>query len=611
MKKRLTAILFYSLFWLFFFVIIRLFFILTRLPEASEFSVAELAATFWHGLRLDLSATAYILLIPILLFIPSLWYPGRWFKLTVRWYTFVLLVISAVIAVSDTLLYKYWGFRMDHTALMYLDTPEEAAASVSFIQMSVVFLGIIVLSGLFIVAYLRFIDRLFTFPGRVRYPFAAVPAFMLLWGFMIIPIRGGLGLAPIYAGSVYFSEHTFINHTAVNVVWNVGSSLVNRKPSKNPYIFTDHEEAVRMAGFLTEKGAEPVKLLKTERPDILILVMESFGSALTGPLGGDSLTTPNFNRYCSEGILFRNFYASGFRTDKAMPAILNGYPAQPAASIMKDSKKTQSLPGLIKILEKQGYGSSFWYGGDINFANFNAYLINCGFRQIITQDNFNPADRNSKWGIHDHVLFNALSDSMAVVRKPFIKVVLSLSSHEPFDVPADPVFEGRDELTRFRNSLHYTDAVLGDFLDRAAGSDWWENTLVIVVADHFRRNSGDLLLFSEDIFQIPMLWIGGAVAGKGIEVNRFGSQTDIPITLLHQMNLEGDFPFGKDLLSESSHSFAFYTFNDGFGFITDSSRYIYDHKAGDAVVSEGADPESAGRFGKAFLQVMYDDFLKR
>jgi hypothetical protein len=63
-------------------------------------------------------------------------------------------------------------------------------------------------------------------------------------------------------------------------------------------------------------------------------------------------------------------------------------------------------------------------------------------------------------------------------------------------------------------------------------------------------------------------------------------------------------------LSESSHSFAFYTFNDGFGFITDSSRYIYDHKAGDAVVSEGADPESAGRFGKAFLQVMYDDFLK-
>lgn len=611
MKERLRAVLLYAIFWILFFIFARLFFILTHLPEASLYPAREIAATFWYGFQLDLSATGYIFLIPVLLLIPTLWSDGKWFRRIMKGYTILLVIISTVIVVTDTLLYKYWGFRMDYTPLLYLDTPGEAAASVNFGQMAAISAGIIIISALFLYFYLRLIQRSFRNFKKTSFPWAGIPVFLVLWASLIIPIRGGLGLAPIYAGTVYFSGNTFVNHIAINVVWNVGNSIVNRKPTHNPYIFSGQEESKKMVSLLTQKGSQPVSLLNTDRPDILILVMESFGSALTGPLGGDTVTTPNFNRYCSEGILFTNFYASGFRTDKAMPAILNGYPAQPSASIMKDSKKTQSLPGIVRILGTLGYNSSFWYGGDINFANFNAYLINCGFSQIITQDNFDPAERNSKWGIHDHVLFSFLSDSMDHIREPFLRVVLSLSSHEPFDVPVEPVFEGRDELTKFRNSIHYTDMVLGDFLDRAKKSKWWDKTLVIVLGDHFRRNSGDLMLFSEDIFQIPMLWLGGVLKQRGVKVDKFGSQVDIPLTLLHQMNLEGDFPFGKDLLSEESSSFAFYTFNEGFGFITDSSKYIYDHKLREPVVSEGDDPLYAGTLGKAYLQVLYEDFLKR
>ena len=61
---------------------------------------------------------------------------------------------------------------------------------------------------------------------------------------------------------------------------------------------------------------------------------------------------------------------------------------------------------------------------------------------IITKNNFDPENYNSKWGVHDHILFKALKDSMKSVKEPFLKVVLTLSSHEPFDVPMEPVFEG-------------------------------------------------------------------------------------------------------------------------------------------------------------------------
>ncbi len=612
MKKRLIAIFAYALFWLVFFFFARFFFIATHYREAFRFSAGTLATTFLHGIKLDISATGYILMLPMLIMVPGIYFNGNWFRRFLKWYTYLIILVSSIIIVADTLLYKYWGFRMDYTALQYLNTPKEVVASVTIIQIVLVALAVILISLIFILLYNKVINRLFDGFDRIkRLWLPSMLFFLVLWGALIIPIRGGVGIAPINAGTVYFSDDMFINHTSINVSWNVGSSVFNKKPTTNPYEYSDLNSAKELVESLTVKKGSPVKILNNTRPDILFIVLESFGSALVGPLGGDTLATPCFNRYIGEGVLFTNFYASGNRTDKAMPAIINGYPSQPLVSIMKEPKKTQSLPGIVKALNEQGYNSAFWYGGDINFANFNSFIINSGFSGIITKDNFSPEHYNSKWGVHDNILIEALTDSMKIVREPFLKVVLTLSSHEPFEVPMEPVFKGNDDLTKFRNSVYYTDKTIGSFLDWAKGTDWWQNTLVILVADHCRRNSVEVLAYSEDIFRIPMLWLGGALAVHNVKIEKFGSQVDIPLTLLHQLDLDDNYPFGKDLLSQESNSFAFYTFNEGFAFITDSSKYVYDHKLGAPVVEEGEDPGSAGRLGKAYLQVLYDDFLKR
>jgi len=611
MRKRITALLAYAIFWIIFFAAARLIFILTHFDESSRAGFVQIAATFIHGFRLDLSAAGYIFLVPVLMMTAGLYFNGSWFRVFMRWYTYVLIIISSLIIIPDTLLYKYWGFRMDYTVLMYLKTPKEAAASMNFFQMAAQIAGIIVLSGLFIYIYKKVIFRHFGGLNREKRWYFYIPVMLLFWGALIIPIRGGTGIAPINAGSVYFSDNLFVNHASVNVVWNVGSSLFNRKPTKNPYEFGDLSEAKSTVNKLTEDNGSTEKLLNTDRPNIILIVMESFGSALIGPLRGDSLTSPNLNRYIKEGILFDHFYSAGNRTDKAMPAILNGYPSQPANSIMKSPEKTQSLPGMVKQLTGLGYKSAFWYGGEINFANFNSFVINNKFQQIITMKNFDSKYYNSKWGVHDHVLLEAFRDSMKNPSMPFVKVLLTLSSHEPFEVPMPAVFNGSDDLTKFRNSIFYTDRSIGAFLDWAKETEWWKNTLVILVADHCRRNSNADLVYSEEIFRIPMIWLGGALAKRGIRVHKTGDQVDIPLTLLHQMGLNDVYPFSKDLLSDGSKSFAFYAFNEGFGFITDSSKYIYDHKPHKAVFTEGSDPELAGKTGKAYLQVLYDDFLKR
>ena len=434
---------------------------------------------------------------------------------------------------------------------------------------------------------------------------------MILLGSLIIPIRGGFGIAPINAGTVYFSQKMFLNHTAINAIWNVGTSAFTQKPVKNPYIFGDLQVAKALVDSLTVKKGVPEKVLNTDRPNIMIIILESFSGYLIGELGGDSLVTPNFNRYSREGILFSNFYASGTRTDKAIPAILSGYPALPAQSIIKEPKKSQSLPNIVKMLIDKGYKSSFWYGGEINFANFNSFVIGSGFRQIITKSNFSPENYNSKWGVHDHVMFKALEDSMKSVREPFIDVVLTLSSHEPFDVPMESVFTGNDNMAKYKNSVYYSDRALGSFLDWARQEAWWKNTLVIMVADHCARVMSEIPIFSLKAFKIPMVWVGGAVSKGGIRIEKYGSQSDIPVTLSGQLGLPPVFPFGKDLLTAETASFAFYTFNEGFGFVTDSSAVGYDQKLKKPVLMEGKDPEYAEKCGKSFLQVLFDDYLKR
>jgi len=611
MKEKLKALLLYAFFWLVFFFAARLIFLLGNFSNSSELGLRVLSGTFGHGILLDISATAYILSIPMLVLLPSIWIRGEWFRYFMKAYTWIILLICSLIVVGDVVLYSFWRFRMDYTPLLYLDTPGEAAASVSNLQIAGFVFVVVLLTVIFGLLYNKFIDRQFTDRGISRFRFPLTIAFLVLLGSLIIPIRGGVGLAPVNAGSVYFSDNLFANHSAVNVVWNVGSSWFNRKPSVNPYTFGDPDRSMAIRDSLTVKTGDPEIVLNTANPNILVVILESFGNFLVGSLGGDTATTPNLNRLSEEGLLFTRFYASGNRTDTALPAILSGYPAQPAVSIIKEPRKTQSMSSLVKILNENGYVSSFWYGGDINFANINSYLINSGFSQIINKEDFSPEFYNSKWGVHDHVLFNTLRDSMAVMEEPFFRVVLTLSSHEPFDVPMEPVFEGRDELSRFRNSVYYTDRALGNFIDWAKTTEWWKKTLVILVADHCRLSYPEDLVYSENVFRIPMLWLGGAVQNPGTRVDRIGSQVDIPLVLANQMGLSAEFPFSKDFLSEGSPEFAFYVYNEGFGFITDSSKVIYDHKLGQAVLSEGINPGRNLKLGKAFLQVLYDDYMKR
>ncbi len=371
------------------------------------------------------------------------------------------------------------------------------------------------------------------------------------------------------------------------------------------------EIAERIVKKLNKQDGISKKVINKTNPNLVIIILESFSSKIIGELGGKWNATPRFNNLVKEGLLFTNFYANASRSDKGIVSILSGYPGQPITSIIKTPSKTQSLPSLFESFNSLGYETSFYYGGDIDFANMRSYFLNSGTKHIITVDDFDSRLNNSKWGVHDEHLFDYLYHDMVKHEEPYLKTVFTLSSHDPFEVPIDPVFEGNDRATKFLNSVYYTDSCLGDFFDKVKDTEIWNNTLFILVADHGSARPGNSQNHDIDKFQIPMLWLGG-VLNDSIKINDIiGSQIDIPATLLSQLDVSyKDYSFSKDLFLTETSEFAFYVFNDGFCYITDSTKVVYDNIGNDVIYNEG-EIEQDLITGKAYLQTLMNDFISR
>jgi len=259
-------------------------------------------------------------------------------------------------------------------------------------------------------------------------------------------------------------------------------------------------------------------------------------------------------------------------------------------------------------LKSSGYSSKFLYGGDIDFAHIRSFLVTGGFENIISDKDFPRSIPRSNWGVPDHVLFKRLIDEADDASSPFFQVLLTLSSHTPFDVPMEPVFPGSDHLTMYLNSIYYTDQALGEFISDAKTRDWWDQTLIIFMADHGFR-AGNMRADDKMRFSIPMLWLGGALTVRDTVITKYGSQTDLPLTLLNQIGLPGeDFGFSKDMLSEDSKSFAYYTFNDGIGFIGYIFIRVDRLVTGDYCLNERCYSDGKNDPGLAYLQYLLKDF---
>ena len=619
LRKRIIFNVVYFFLWIGYFIISKLIFILYYFNKSSEIEFSDFLKIFVNGFKLDASLTAYISLFPFLIILFSIWLPNKFTKDSILSYTYLLIFITTLLMIIDLNLYDFWGTRLDATAFIHIDTPSIMFASMESKKIAIGVIVWILLSLIFCYIFRKVIrSQVHSFEkGHYIY----FPVLFLVFASLVIVMRGGFQEIPINQSNVYFSTKPFVNHASLNYTWNLLHSYTHGIHDKtNRFIEMDSHKATQLIHTqrqsLIGSSADSIRYpkLKNSRPNIILIIWESLTAKIVAPLGGEPSVTENLNNLSKEGILFRNFYANGDRSDKGLVSIFSGYYPQPDKSIIKIPSKAKSLPMLTDKMNKLGYYTSFYYGGDMNFGNLNTYILNGKVDKIIDSDSFSKKDWNSKWGVHDEVVKNKfISDINAMDKKPFFASWFTLTSHEPYEFPGIYKFGKNSEENKFRSSMAYTDKVVGDFIREAKQQSWWDNTLIIIVADHghpYPKLKG--VFNSPKRFKIPMIWIGGALENTGEENTNLTSQIDFSYTLLEMLGGDNsEFVWGNNLFKESTNHYIHYIFNKGFGTITENGTSVYDYVSKSSIFYDGSNPQKSLELGKALTQDAFQDYIER
>lgn len=580
--------------------------------RAAEASGAEIWGVGWNGLLLDSTTAAYLTVVPWLMMLVAVWVkiPERVMRPLLTAYFAVMAFISSLIVAVDMGLFRHWGFRLDSTIIPYLRTPKEAAASVTWGDLWPTMILFVAYGALLFWAWRPLAKLYRKVEQSVRQQLLSTAVMLLTGGLLFLAIRGGLDTAPANVSKVYFSDNMFLNQAATNPIFSFLSSSARSELKDSDYrYFSDEEcEAIFSAVSGNSAPTSSEKLLRTERPNVVLIMLESLGRTVMDEVVDGRAVAPNLQRIKQEGIWFENMYANSYRTDRGTVAVMSGYAAHPVVSVMKYPQKAHTLPAIARSLQNEGYATSFMYGGDANFTNTISYLYGTGVERITDKAQLSFDAPTNKWGYADDVVCPYFAEevlSLSKQRKPFFATLLTLSSHEPFDVPY-AAFEDK-----ILNSVAFTDEAVGKMIDSWRTSDAWDDMLVILIADHGMPYPSTLTTGAEERQRIPMIWTGGALEQSGIEVTTYCSQADLAATLLAQLGIaHEDFIFSHDIFDPNQPHYAFWTWNNAFGLKDNEGKIIYNLTGEKTIQSEG-DAPAYEQTGKAIVQTIHQNIRKR
>ncbi|HWZ35755.1 MAG TPA: sulfatase-like hydrolase/transferase, partial [Mucilaginibacter sp.] len=527
MLRSLYSFIRYFLFWLLFFAITRATFEIYFYKKLHGATFGDIAKTYFYGLRLDLSATAYIAILPLFVFIINWFNNGNHIKSTwLKVYTWFCLFVISFIAIVDIGIFTEWGTKVNFRVFDTLyNSPAESMSSTasSPIALNLTIGAILVLTGIVLSHFI--IDYSFKKPVETKTARVLFSIGLLLVNFLIL--RGSISKAPVDQSAAYFSDNQILDISAENTEWNLANNVFeNLRHPYNPYLFLPVIQAKEIVNetFAVKKDTT-LHLLTTDKPNVIIIQLESFTADVIQSLGGEKGDAPNFEKFIKKGVLFNNIYSAGDRTDKGIIAILSGFPSQAIRSIIMDTVKQEKLPSLLTEFKDNGYTTSYFYGGTSEYMNFDNYMADHKTDHVIDKKSIPENEIGSTWGAHDNILFAKHIDYLDKQTKPFFSLIQTLSNHEPFVLPCKQHFPGNDLPNMFRSTTWFTDSCLNAYFEEAQKHSWYKNTLFILVADHGHRlPKKTSAAYDPAKYHIPLLFFGGALKPqyRGMQVNKLG-----------------------------------------------------------------------------------------
>jgi phosphoglycerol transferase MdoB-like AlkP superfamily enzyme len=471
-----------------------------------------LIKSFYIGLRFDLRLVLLIhfpiLLIgwikPISLFQSKL---GQ--KIWLFYLTFAFK-ITLLFYIVDFIYFEYLETRLDATILRFF---HNFLISLNMVVESYP-LGFIVLIFILIISIywygLRWLfmkidgAKIYSLTKWKKTAYIIVFVLVYLFG-----IYGKFSLYPLRWSNAFFSTYAFASALSINPVLFFFDTLKNKDVKYDIEKVKEYYDITADYLNVTKKDKEklnfirineyddkPNKIGKLGKPNIVIVLLESFAYYKTGLSKNPLKPTPNFDKIASENsILFTRYYTPHGGTARSVFTAVTGIPD---IELVETSSRNPLIVNQHTIINAfKGYDKYYFLGGSANWGEIRGLLShNIKELQVFEEGSYaSPAV--DVWGISDLDLFKEANLVLKQKReKPFFAIIHTSGNHKPYTIPKDnenfkTVTADKDEVVKYGfrsvaafNSFRFMDHSIGFFINIAKKEDYFKNTIFVFIGDH-------------------------------------------------------------------------------------------------------------------------------
>ncbi|NOU38726.1 MAG: LTA synthase family protein [Ferruginibacter sp.] len=529
--------------------IYRLFFFFHYRQDLKPFS----GSMMLMGLRFDLRIVA---VIGLGLFVFSLLLNPFKNKKLQNFWVIILTFIFVILLITYSSDYYYYDYLKQRLSASIISFAKDATISTKMMWQTYPLLKILLLLILFIVAFVQFIKWIF------KKIFLQKGAFNkknnLIFSILFIctsalAIFGKIGQYPLRWSDAFALSDEFKANVALNPFQSFFSSLsfknsgYDLKKVKKYYPIIANYLGIKDTNITTLNYNRPYNFananINISKPNIVIVICESFSAYKSSMFGNHLNPTPYFNTMSNNGVFFERCFTPAFGTARGVWATLTGIPD------VEDNKTASRNPAAVNqhsIMDNFiGYDKYYFLGGSTTWANIRGLLTNnIEGLKIYEEDNF-KAKKVDVWGISDKNLFLEANKVFATQTTPFVSIIQTADNHRPYTIPTEDLIEfkkvdyPKDTLTKYGfddngqlNAFMYTDFCFKKFIETAKKEKYFSNTIFVFVGDHgLRGNAGKMFpkSFTEQGIlaeHVPLLFYAPNLL-KSVRIKEPASQLDI------------------------------------------------------------------------------------
>ncbi|MDE3184975.1 MAG: sulfatase-like hydrolase/transferase [Bacteroidota bacterium] len=419
--------------------------------------------------------------------------------------------------------------------------------------------------------------------------------------FLLWCLYGIFSLHPLKWKDAFELNDNFKSYVALNPMQNFFTTLKFRKPSFDDDKAKSYFPLIADFLQLDQKNINDLDYSRQvlpnsksleSRPNIVLVICESFSMYKSSMSGNPLNTTPFFKQMCDSGIFFDRCFTPTFGTARGVFAIVTGIPDVQLSEF--STRNPQAVKQHTIINSFEDYNKFYFLGGSSDFNNFDGLIKNIKSVKIYQEGAFKAPPLNV-WGISDKNLFLEAEDVFSQQKKPFFAIVQTADNHRPYDIPAEDsdfvkrnVNEdtlhkyGFESLQEFQ-SFCYTDYCFKKLIEKAKKQSWFNNTIFAFVGDHGVEGETSALY--------PNAWQKGALSDEHVPLLFYApklltpqtkhevvSQIDILPTLagmVHQSYTNTT--LGRDVLNaknKSDAAFIIHHDEGNIGVVTDNYYFV-------------------------------------